>query len=80
MNTKVTDQTRSIVSGQTVTTTTTFESLTRGIYVGVDGDLPVEFPDGSKATFTAAGNGYHPLEVVGIDGTGLTATGVIALF
>jgi hypothetical protein len=48
--------------------------------VGVDGDLPVEFPDGSKLTFIAAANGYHPLEVVGIDGTGLTATGVIALF
>jgi len=80
MNTKVTDQTRSIVSAQTVTTTTTFTSITRGIYVGVDGDLPVEFQDGSKLTFVAAGNGYHPLEVVGIDGTGLTATGVVALF
>jgi hypothetical protein len=80
MNTKVTDQTRSIVSAQTVTTTTTFASLTRGIYVGVDGDLPVVFGDDTEATFEAATNGYHPLQVKSIGGTGLTATGVVALF
>ena len=78
--TKTTDQTRSIVSAQTVTTTTTFTSLTRGIYVGTAGDLSVTFNDDTTVTLADAANGYHPLQVKAIQGTLTTASDVIALF
>jgi hypothetical protein len=78
--TKVTNQTRPAVSGLSVTGTVTFEHLTRAVYVGTAGDLPVTFSDGSTVTLTNVQNGYHPLELQAIDGTGLTAGGVVALF
>ena len=77
---KVTNQTRPAVSGLAVTATTNFDHLTRAVYIGTAGDLPVTFSDGSTVTLTNVQNGYHPLELQSISGTGLTASGVIALF
>lgn len=80
VSTKVSEQTRSAVGGQTVTETTTFANLTRAIYVGTPGNIPVTFSDGSSVTINNAANGYHPLQVQSIGGTGLTASNVVALF
>ena len=80
MNTLVTEYTRSGIKAQTVTTTTTFDNLTRCIYVGVPGDLAVTFADGETHVFKSAANGYHPLEAVAIQGGSTTATEILALF
>lgn len=80
LETQTPDQTRSIVTAQVVTVTTTFTSLTRGIYVGTAGDLSVTFDDDTVITFGSVANGYHPLQVKAIQGTLTTATGVIACF
>jgi hypothetical protein len=81
LSTKTPNPARSAVSGQVVTTTTEFTSLTRAIYVGTAGDLPVVFDgDTSATTISDAANGYHPLQVKSINGTGLTASDVVALF
>lgn len=79
-STKVTDQARSAISAQTVTTTTTFTNFTRAIYVGNSGDIPVTLEDGTSVTIKNAAAGYHPLQVIAVGGTGLTATNVLALF
>ena len=74
-STKVTDQTRSAVSAQSITpsTTTTF-------YVGTAGNLGVKFSaSDSVVTLTSVANGYHPLQVEVV--TNLTTAGdVVALF
>ena len=79
-STKVSDQARSAITGQVVTTTTTFSNLTRAIYVGTSGNIPVTFGDGVSVTITNAAPGYHPLQVEAIGGTGLTAGNIVALF
>ncbi len=79
-STKVSDQARSAISGQTVTTTTTFSNLTRAIYVGTQGDLPITFGDGTSVTLANAAAGYHPVQVISVGGTGLTAENIVALF
>ncbi len=79
-STKVSEQTRSAVGGQSVTITTTFANLTRAVYVGTAGNLSVVFSDGSTVTINDAANGYHPLQLSGINGTGTTAGNVVALF
>jgi len=79
-STKVSDQARSAITGQVVTTTTTFSNLTRAIYVGTSGNIPVTFGDGVSVTITNAAAGYHPLQVEAIGGTGLTAGNIVALF
>tara|TARA_S200002703_G_scaffold153249_1_gene154589 strand:+ start:472 stop:714 length:243 start_codon:yes stop_codon:yes gene_type:complete len=80
METKVSDQSRAGVSAQTITTTTDLANLTRAIYVGTAGNLPVTFDDNTTVTIEDAANGYHPLQVKSIGGTGLTASGVVAIF
>ena len=79
-STKVSEQTRAAVGGQVVTITTSFDNLTRAIYVGTAGNLSVVFSDGSEVTINDAANGYHPLQVSRINGTGTTAGNVVALF
>lgn len=79
-STKVSDQARSAITGAVVTTTTTFSNLTRAIYVGTAGNIPVTFGDGVSVTITNAEAGYHPLQVGAIGGTGLTANNIVALF
>ena len=79
MSTKVTDQSRSAISAQVVTTTATFANDTRAIYVGTPGDLAVRFADGVSVTLKSA-SGYNPVQVVGIDGEATTADNIVALF
>lgn len=54
---------------------------TRGIYVGVTGDLKVRlFPSGTTLTFVAAPVGYHPIRADLVYSTGTTATSILGLF
>jgi len=80
--TKVSDQTRSAIDAQVfvASTTVTFTSLTRAIYVGTTGNLSVKFDSaGSTVTITNAPVGYHPLQVEVINGDS-TVADVVALF
>lgn len=80
-DTKVSDQTRSLIAPTSVTTTATFEDLTRSVYVGTAGDLVVrEAIDGTALTIPDAPAGYHPIQIQQIDLTGTTATGIVAWF
>lgn len=80
-STKTPNPTRSGNTLTVVTTTATFNNLTRAIYVAVAGDLTVrEAINGTAVTIENAPVGYHPVEVQQIDATGTTATGIIAIF
>ena len=54
------------------------------LYVGVAGDLVVEMANSglqpTQATFTAAANGYHPIQVNKVLATGTAATNIVALW
>jgi hypothetical protein len=51
------------------------------LYVGVTGDLAVEMANsGQQVTFTAASNGYHPIQVNKVLSTGTAATNILALW
>lgn len=53
---------------------------TRGLYVGVSGNVKVTMLDGTEITFgNLAAGVIHPLQVVQVFSTGTTATGIIAL-
>lgn len=53
---------------------------TRGLYVGVAGDVKVVMLDGTTVTFTALAAGIvHPLTVVRVFSTNTTATNIVAL-
>lgn len=54
---------------------------TKGIYVGVTGDLKVTLNDGSTVTFTSLSSGViHPLSVKRVWATGTTATSILAVY
>ena len=57
---------------------------TRGLYVGVSGDVVVTMvdqADGANVTFTGlAGGVVHPLEVKRVWNTNTTATNIVALW
>lgn len=54
--------------------------VTRGLYVGVAGDLVVTMADGqTPITFTAAPVGYHPLQVTQVLAA-TNATNIVALY
>ena len=56
------------------------EKPTRGIYVGVSGDLSVVMIDGSEVTFVGIAAGViHPLRVINV-GTDTTAESIIGLY
>ena len=53
---------------------------TRGVYVGVSGDLAVDMSDGSTVTFVGLAAGIiHPISVKRIYATGTTATSILAV-
>ncbi len=53
---------------------------TRGLYVGVSGDVKVVMLDGTTITFTNMAAGViHPLQVVRVFSTGTAATNIVAL-
>jgi hypothetical protein len=55
--------------------------ITRGVYVATTGDLVVRMLIGGVVTFPNIAPGIiHPIKVKGIEATGTTATGVIALY
>lgn len=51
---------------------------TRGIYVGVSGDLATIMADGSEVTWPALAAGVaHPIQAIRVKATGTTATGIV---
>ena len=59
---------------------TVFAEYTRGLYVGVSGNVAVKMADGTTVTFTNLAAGIvHPLRVQQVLATGTTATGVIGV-
>lgn len=56
-------------------------AVTRGLYVGVAGDVAVIMKDGGAVTFSGLAAGVaHPLRVSRVKATGTTATGIVALY
>jgi hypothetical protein len=54
---------------------------TRGIYVGVSGDLKVETTGGETVTFVGLAAGIiHPIRVVQVYNTGTSATDIIGVY
>jgi allophanate hydrolase subunit 2 len=55
--------------------------VTRGIYVGVTGDVKVDMVGGSTVTFVnLAGGVIHPLCVKRVYATGTTATNILGVY
>jgi hypothetical protein len=53
-------------------------NVTRGLYVGVAGDVAVHMADGDAVTFTALSAGvFHPIRVKRVLATGTAATNVV---
>lgn len=56
-------------------------AVTRGLYVGVAGDVKVDMLNGDTVTFTnLAGGIVHPLQVDHVYDTGTTATNIVAIY
>lgn len=54
---------------------------TRGVYVGVSGDLHVDLVGGSEVTFVGLAAGVvHPLRVARVYATGTTATSIVGVY
>ena len=59
----------------------TYESPTRGVYVGVGGNVKVDMVSGGTVTFVGVGAGtLLPIQVERIYATGTTATSMVALY
>lgn len=57
------------------------EFETRGVYIGVSGDLHVTMAGGGEVTFTElAGGIVHPLRVHRVHATGTTATNILGMY
>ena len=55
--------------------------LTRGLYVGVSGDVAVVMADGKSVTFVSLAAGIiHPLSVQRVDSTNTTATSIVGVY
>lgn len=56
-------------------------TATKGIYIGVAGDVAVTMADGTQVTFVGLAAGLiHPLSVTKVKATGTTATSVLAVY
>lgn len=53
---------------------------TRGVYVGVSGNVAVRMANGDLVTFTGAAIGEHPWQVDKVLSTNTTATTMLALY
>lgn len=57
------------------------ENRTKGIYVGVTGDVSVKMADGSTVVFKALAAGVvHYISITQVMSTSTTATDIVALF
>jgi hypothetical protein len=65
-----------------VTTSDTVEiAVTRGLYIGVGGNVVVVMADGRQVTFTGVLAGtVYPLQVKQVRSTSTTATNIVALY
>ncbi|MHA2047208.1 MAG: spike base protein, RCAP_Rcc01079 family [Candidatus Thorarchaeota archaeon] len=55
--------------------------VTRGIWVGVQGDLKVDMADGDTVTFVAMAAGIvHPIQVRKVYSTGTSATSIVGIY
>ena len=58
----------------------TYIDPTRGLYVGVSGDIKVIMQDGTTVTFVGLSSGIvHPISCVLVYSTDTTATDIVAL-
>jgi len=56
-------------------------NFTRGVYVGVSGDLKVDLVTGDTVTFVGlAGGVIHPIRARRIHATGTTATSIVGVY
>ena len=72
-----------IESGFEITPSNTedLERVTRGIYVGVSGDLKVDLASGDTITFVGINGGQiHPIRVRRVYATGTDATDLIGVY
>lgn len=54
---------------------------TRGLYVGVSGDVKVDSIDGNAVTFTSLAAGIiHPISCTKVYATGTDATNIVAVY
>ena len=61
--------------------TVSFAHMTRGLYIGGDGDVVAVRPDGTAVTFTGLPAGsWLPICAIRINAGGTTATDIVALF
>lgn len=60
--------------------TVALPAVTKGIYVGVAGDIKLTLSDGSVAVFKAMPVGDYPYAVEQVWATGTTATNILALY
>lgn len=73
----------SAVDAQAVTPSNTvnLSSVTRGLWIGVGGDVTVVMASGSVVTFTAVPSGFLlPIMVSRVNATATTAQSITALF
>lgn len=55
--------------------------MTRGIYLGVAGDVAVQLQSGDIVTFVGMAAGMiHPLRLRQVYATGTTATGIVGIY
>lgn len=60
---------------------TDLTAVTRGVYVGVSGDLKVDTSQGDTVTFVALASGViHPIRAKRIYATGTTATNIVGVY
>lgn len=61
--------------------TNDLSKTTRGVYVGVSGDVKVDLAGGDTVTFVGLAAGViHPLRVTRIYSTGTTATSILGVW
>jgi hypothetical protein len=65
-----------------VTLATNFsKGVSKGLYLGVGGDVVVVFEDNTAMTFkNLAGGIIHPIKCIRINTTGTTATNIVAVY
>jgi hypothetical protein len=58
----------------------TGQAFTKGLYIGVTGDVVALMADGDTVTFKAVPVGVLPVSVVRVNTTSTTATNILALY